>query len=471
MSPSRPGLLLRWMLVLLPGVVIAVLPSPPGITAPSWRLLAIFCATVVGLILEPLPGGAIVLLGVVTTAVLGVLPAETALAGYADPIVWLVLGAFFFARSMIKTGLGRRIALHFIRLLGRRSLGLAYALVATDLTLATSIPSNAARAGGIIFPISKSAAEAYDSYPGPTAARLGTFLMAVLYQADVIICAMFLTGQASNVLISRFAQQATGAGVSYAEWAIGAIVPGLLSLACVPLLVYRSLTPGVTRTPAAATMAQGELSRMGPMSRSEKLVLLVFILLTSLWIAGRWHGINPAIVALLGAAILLVAGVLTWEDLVTERAAWDVFFWYGGLVGLAGALARSEVPKRFAESTASLTIGLPWWVALGGLLLVYFYSHYGFASITAHATAMFLPFLIVILGSGAPQRVAVLLLAYCSNLMASLTHYGTTPGPIYFATGYVPQRAWWRVGFLASIVNLSIWTAAGLAWWKLLGLW
>jgi DASS family divalent anion:Na+ symporter len=152
MSPSPRGLL-RWMVVLLPGVVIALLPPPLGITASSWHLFAIFCSTVVGLIVEPLPGGAMVLLGVVTTAVLGVLPAETALAGYADPIVWLVLGAFFFARGMIKTGLGRRIALHFIRLLGRRSLGLAYALIATDMALATSIPSNAARAGGIIFPI------------------------------------------------------------------------------------------------------------------------------------------------------------------------------------------------------------------------------------------------------------------------------------------------------------------------------
>lgn len=467
-SPHGP---LRWMLVLLPGVVIALLPPPLGITVASWRLFAIFCATVVGLIMEPLPGGAMVLLGVVTTAVLGVLPAETALTGYADPIVWLVLGAFFFARSMIKTGLGRRIALQFIRLLGRRSLGLAYALIATDFALATSIPSNAARAGGIIFPIAKSAAEAYDSYPGPTARRLGTFLMAVLYQADVVICAMFLTGQASNALIARFAEQATGVGISYAEWAIGAILPGLLSLACVPLLVYRNLTPDVTHTPAATAMARSELSRMGPMSGSERLVLIVFILLTGLWITGRWNGIHPAFVALLGAAILLVAGVLTWEDVVTERAGWDVYFWYGGLVGLAGALGRSEIPKRFAETAASLTVGLPWWIALGGLLLVYFYSHYGFASITAHATAMFLPFLIVILGSGAPHRLAVLLLAYCSNLMASLTHYGTTPGPIYFAPGYVSQRAWWRVGFLASLINLSIWTLGGLAWWKLLGLW
>ncbi len=80
------------------------------------------------------------------------------------------------------------------------------------------------------------------------------------------------------------------------------------------------------------------------------------------------------------------------------------------------------------------------------LLLIYFYAHYGFASITAHATAMYTPFLVVILAAGAPPYLAVLSLAYFSNLDASLTHYGTTPAPIYFGAGYVKQRTWWLLG-------------------------
>src|ERR1043165_10216629 len=99
-------------------------------------------------------------------AVSGVLTVNQALAGYADPIVWLVLAAFFMARGMIKTGLGRRIAFLFIRAIGHRSLGLGYALVATDVLMGTFIPSTGARSGGIIFPLSKSLAEAYDSYSG-----------------------------------------------------------------------------------------------------------------------------------------------------------------------------------------------------------------------------------------------------------------------------------------------------------------
>jgi len=437
------------------------------------------------------PGGAMVLIGVSAIAVTGTLPVEQALGGYADPIVWMVLAAFFISRGMIKTGLGRRIAFLFIRAMGRRTLGLGYALVVTDMVLAMVIPSTGARSGGIIFPITKSLAEAYDSKPGATAGRLGAFLMTLVYQCEVIICAMFLTGQASNPVIAKFAKQVTGIELSYARWLLGAIVPAVISLIVIPQLIYRIFPPEIKHTPAAAEFADTELKRIGPMSKSEKLMLLVFGVVAALWIMGGaapklpsiaaipyfgavfsyLSGLHYAVVALLGICILLLAGVLDWEDALAERAAWDVFIWYGGLVKMAEALGASGIMKRFAEYAVSFTTGWAWWAALAVLLLVYFYAHYGFASITAHATAMYIPFLVVIIAAGAPPHLAVLSLAYLSNLSASLTHYGTTPAPIYFGAGYVKQRTWWKAGLLTSIPNILIWAVLGLLWWKILGWW
>ena len=412
-----------------------------------------------------------VLIGVAALALTGTLPTEEALAGYADPIVWLVLAAFFMSRGMIKTGLGRRIAFIFIRAIGKHSLGLGYALVSTDMLLAMFIPSNGARAGGIIFPIAKSVAEAYDSRPGETANRLGAFLMILIYQCDVILGAMFLTGQASNVLMAKFAQQVTGIELTYPRWALAAAVPGLISLAVVPLVLFRVFPPEVKHTPAAAQFAADELKSMGRMSGGEKLMLIVFAMVASLWMTTALHGINYAAVALLGICVLLLSGVLNWHDVVSERGAWDVFIWYGGLVRMAEALGETGITKRFAEAAAGFTAGWKWWLALGLLLLVYFYAHYGFASITAHATAMYVPFLVVILAAGAPPYLAVLSLAYFSNLDASLTHFGTTPAPIYFGAGYVKQRTWWLLGFLVSLITIPVWVIFGFSWWKLLKLW
>ena len=88
--------LVRWGVVLLLPVVILLIPVPPGITPQSWRLLAIFAATIMGSILQPLPGSAMVLLGVTALSLFKVMTIEESLTGYADPVVWLVLAAFLY---------------------------------------------------------------------------------------------------------------------------------------------------------------------------------------------------------------------------------------------------------------------------------------------------------------------------------------------------------------------------------------
>jgi len=447
------------------------MPVPTGISPESWHLLAIFTGTIVGSIVRPVPAGAIVFLGVAALAITKTMPAREALAGYADPLVWLVLCAFFMSRGVLNTGLGRRIAYLFIRAIGKNSLGLAYALTSTDALLAGFLPSNSARCGGVIFPIARSLAEAYESKPGATARRLGAFLLITIYQSDVIACAMFLTGQASNVIVAKLAMETTKIDLSYSKWLLGSSVPGLLSLAFIPWLLFKLYPPEVTHTPDATRLAKEELARIGPMQRNERMMLFVFVLVSGLWMTGPLHHIDYAVVALLGVCLLFLTNVLTWDDIISERGAWDVFLWYGGVVRMAEAVGRSGLTERFAQSAAGLTTGLAWGAALAILLLIYFYAHYGFASITAHVTAMFVPFAVVLMAAGAPPLLTVIMLAYFSNLSASLTHYGTTTAPIYFGANYVSQRDWWRLGLYVSFATITIWTVAGLAWWKVLGWW
>jgi DASS family divalent anion:Na+ symporter len=462
---------LRWLIVVASTLLIVALPIPEGITRESWWLLAIFTGTIVGSIVRPVPAGAIVFLGVAALAITKTMPAREALAGYADPLVWLVLCAFFMSRGVLKTGLGRRIAYLFIRAIGRNSLGLSYALTSTDALLAGFLPSNSARCGGVIFPIARSLAEAYDSRPGPTAKRLGAFLLFTIYQSDVVACAMFLTGQASNVIVAKLALETTKVDLSYSTWLLGSSVPGVIALLMVPWLLFRLFPPEIKHTPDATHMAKEELARIGPMKPKERMMLFVFALVSGLWMTGPIHKIDYAVVALLGVCLLFLTGVLDWDDIVSEKGAWDVFLWYGGVVRMAEAVGRSGMTEKFAQSAAGLTTGMSWGLALAILLLIYFYAHYGFASITAHVTAMFIPFVVVLMTAGAPTMLAVVMLAYFSNLAASLTHYGTTTAPIYFGANYVTQREWWKFGLVISVVTIGIFSTVGLAWWKLLGWW
>ena len=156
---------------ILIGLVVWFIPPPEGVGIQAWHLLAIFSATIVGIVIKPLPMGAVAMLGIIATALTGTLTITEALSGFGNRVIWLLVTAFFISRGFIKTGLGARIAYHIIRFLGKSSLGLAYGLAASDLVLSPAIPSNTARAGGVIFPLVRSIALAYSSEPETGTAR------------------------------------------------------------------------------------------------------------------------------------------------------------------------------------------------------------------------------------------------------------------------------------------------------------
>ncbi len=451
-------------------VVVYAIPWSSTIKPGGPRLAGLFLATIVGSVIEPIPAAALVLIAITLSALTGVLPIEQALGGYADRTVWLVMTAFFLSRGLINTGLARRIALNFVRWFGKTSLGVCYSLGLSDFVLAAMIPANGARAGGVILPIGRSIAEIYGSTPGATANRLGSYLYTAVYQSVCVSTAMFYTGQASNPLAARFAAD-YGYKVTWLSWFVAAIVPGALSLLAVPWVVMKLNPPELKHTPEAAAFARGELKKMGSMNRSEVIVGLVFTLVCGLWISSSWTKIDITAVALLGGTLLLLTGVLSWEDVKGERAAWDVFIWFGGLFRLGQALNDSGVTRAFADMIAHRFSDLGWAGLFAVALVIYYYAHYGFASITAHMVSMFPPFLAVLLAKGAPPGIVVYGFACFANLSACLTHFGTTPGPIFYADGYVTLKTWWKVGAVVSVVNLVIWTTVGFGWWKLIGIW
>jgi DASS family divalent anion:Na+ symporter len=210
---------------------------------------------------------------------------------------------------------------------------------------------------------------------------------------------------------------------------------------------------------------------MGGIRGSEAVVLVVFAAVCLLWLTSGWHNLEVTLVALGGISVLFLTGVLTWDVALSERSAWDVFVWYGGLMTMGEALNATGSTTAFAGWVGSWFGDAPWLAVLLAILVIYFYAHYAFASITTHVLAMFPPFVLMLIGIGTPPLVAVYSLACLANLTAGLTHYGTTTAPIVFSQNYVSLGDWWRVGFAVSVANLLIWTTVGLAWWKLLGFW
>ena len=436
------------------------------------HLFAIFVTTIAGIILKALPMGAVAMIGIAVTALSGTLSIADSMSGFSDVVIWLIVLAFFISRGFIKTGLGARIAYSFMALLGRRTLGLSYGLAATDLVLAPAIPSNTARGGGIIMPVMASLARAYGSLPGDASAkRMGAFLTLTAYQVNCITSAMFLTAMAANPLAQKLAGDLK-VTLTWGGWALAALVPGMVALIVVPFLLYKLMRPEITETPEAVEMAKGHLRDLGPIRRQEWMMLGVFVMLLVLWIFAKQLGdINATTSALAGLAVLLLTGVLNWDDIKAETGAWDTLVWFAALVMMASFLNKLGMVPWFSKTMGGMVAGQGWIAAFLVLALVYFYSHYFFASNTAHVASMYAAFLGVSIAAGAPPVLAALVLAFFSNLFAGMTHYGTGPAPVLFGTGYVELGPWWRMGLLISVVNIVIWVGVGGLWWKVLGLW
>lgn len=455
--------------------IVAALISPPdGLAQNAWYFFAIFIAVVLGLILESLPSSAIGLIGVTTVAALAPWtlfgPAELsapgfnaparaiewALSGFSNSTVWLAFSAFMFGTAYDRTGLGRRIALSLVKVMGGRTLFLGYAVMLSDVILAPFTPSNTARSAGMIFPIIRSLPPLYDSQPNdPSARKIGAYILWTGFATSCVTSSLFLTALAPNLLAIDFIRKAGHIEITWLKWFLAFAPAGIPLLVALPLLVYVLYPPVLKQSREAPAWAGQELAKLGSLSARESAVGLLALTAILLWIFGGQF-INATTVALVVVSIMLLTGVITWDDVISNREAWKALTLLATLVTLSDGLYRTGLVGWFATMAVGAMSGLSPNLTIVGLIGVYFLSHYLFASLTAHATAM-LPILLSLgLGMpGVPFEKLALLLGLTQGIMGVLTPYATGPAPVYANSGYITPAEYWRLGTIFGIIFLG----------------
>ena len=463
----------KFILPIVVGLLIwALTPfKPDALDTQAWYMFAIFVATIIACITQPMPIGAVSIIGFTLTVLVGVVDIKTAVQGFGNNSIWLIAMAFFISRGFVKTGLGRRIALQFVKLFGKKTLGLAYSLVGVDLILAPATPSNTARAGGIMFPIIKSLSESFGSNPKDgTERKMGAFLIFTEFQGNLITAAMFLTAMAGNPLAQNLAEKTAHVHITWMNWFLAALVPGLVSLIVVPFIIYKMYPPTVKETPNAKQWAENELANMGPISIAEKFMTGIFIVALALWVTGSLIHVDATLTAFIALALPLLTGVLTWKDILNETGAWNTLVWFSVLVLMADQLNQLGFIPWLSQLIAHSLHGLSWPIVIVLLILFFFYSHYLFASATAHVSAMYAALLGVAVAAGAPPLFSALILGFFGNLLASTTHYSSGPAPILYGSGYITQKRWWTMNIVLGFVYFIIWIGLGSLWMKLIGI-
>jgi L-tartrate/succinate antiporter len=447
------------------------------LTPSAWHLVALFVAVVAALITEPIPGPVIGLVGVTTAALLRLVasdPAESirwALTGFADSTVWLMFVVLMFALGYQKTGLGHRIALTLVRRLGSRTLGLGYAVALADLVLAPLTPSNTARSGGIVFPVIRAIPLLYGSMPGPTARRLGAYLMWTSFASMCVTSSMFVTALAPNLLAQVMLRDIAHVNVTWIEWCLGFLPTGLGLLGLVPVLVYWIYPPTVKTSAEVPAWARAELQRLGGITRGEVVMALLVAAALTLWIGGgRW--VSPTAAALLVMCLMILVGIVHWEDVLGARQAWGTLVWFATLVTLADGLRRVGFLQWFATGVVGGLRGFPVAAQIAVIVVAFFVAHYLFASLTAHTTALLPVFIAVVASSpDLPVRLLSLVLCYTIGLMGVLTPYATGSAPIYYASGYVTRGEFWTLGAIFGALYLAVLLGLGLPYIGMLTGW
>jgi L-tartrate/succinate antiporter len=455
---------------LVVGVTLALIPAPAGLASNAWLYFAVFVTVILAVITEPIPSAAVGFIGVTFIGVTRLVftpaqladpgfraPSEAikwALSGFANSTVWLIFGAFVFAMGYEKTGLGRRIALVLVRSLGGRTLGLGYAIMFIDLLLAPFTPSNTARSAGTIYPVLRSIPELYGSRPGESPRKIGAYLMWVAFAATCVTSSMFVTALAPNLLALELIRKATGIEITWMQWFLTFLPIGAPLVLTLPMIVYWIFPPEIRASAEVPAWAARELVTMGGVTRRECIMALLVVLALGLWIGGA-RFVDPAMVALVAISLMLICGVVSWDDILSNKSAWNVLAWFATLVVLGDGLSKVGFAAWFGQHAAAWLSGYAPTTVMIALVAVFFLVHYMFASLTGHVTAL-LP---VLLAAGAavpgmPVRTLALLFAFSLGLMGVLTPYATGPAPVYYSCGFLSRREFWLLGLVFGLIFL-----------------
>ena len=461
-------------------LIIALIPVPAGLAPHAWYFFAIFAGVIVGLVVEPFPGPAISLFGVTLATVLApwvlyspediarpgfnaVNAALTwALSGFGNSTVWLIFGAFMFALGYEKTGLGRRIALLLVRAMGRRTLTLGYAVTVADTLLAPFTPSTTARSAGTIFPVIRNLPPLYDSKPNdPSARKIGSYLMWTALAATCINSSMFLTAMAPNLLAVEIVKKTAKLDISWMDWLTAFAPVGVILLVSLPLLVYVLYPPTIKEGSEVPAWADEELRTMGGLSRREIILAVLVLLALAMWIFGG-DFVNATTAALIVVSLMVLTRIVSWDDILSNKQAWSTLVWFATLIALADGLNRTGFVTWFAQSVSAHMGGFSPTIAMVVLVCVYFFSHYLFASITAHTTAM-LPVMLAVGGAipGMPMQALAQMLVLSGGIMSVLTPYAGGPNPVYYGSGYLPTKDFWLLGAIFGAIFFGLWLAIG----------
>jgi solute carrier family 13 (sodium-dependent dicarboxylate transporter), member 2/3/5 len=462
--------------VLAPAAFLLLLLLPlDGIPGPAQRLAAVLAAVVVLWVTEALPLPVTALLGAAACVLLQVAPAKEVFAPFADPLMFLFIGAFILSRAIFLHGLDRRVAYAVLSLpwVGARPSRILFAFGAVTAAISGWISNTATTA--MMFGIGLSILSALRSPDGRTtiAPAYATALMLMTSFAASIGGLATPVGTPPNVIGLGFIRTELGVGIPFFSWMLIG-VPVVLVLYVVLYAYLNAVAPaGIRELPAGAKLIRQERERLGPWTRGQRSVAFAFGLTVALWmlpgfvalVAGEnssayqmfLRRVPEGVAALLGAMLLFVlpgdrGRAITWEDAV--RIDWGVVLLYGGGFALGVLSFQTGLAEAMGRGlTGVLPIEGSFGMLVASVLVAVVLSET--TSNTASAN-MVVPVVISIAQSAGLDPVEPALGATMAASLGFMLPVSTPCNAIVYGSGYIPLRQMMHHGLVLDLVGIAV---------------
>ena len=241
-------------------------------------------------------------------------------------------------------------------------------------------------------------------------------------------------------------------------------MPSLTLIAVLPWIVAKLFPPRVGATPEARPAARAELAGMGAMTRDERITALIFVIMVTGWVFADALKLNVTALAFMGFGVLMVAGVLTLDDISKQGDTLATFLWLAVLFALSGQLNELGFMGYVGERLASRLGGLSWPATYITLIALYVGIHYFFVSQSSQALALLGVFLDVGIRGGVPSPLMAYSLLFATCYFSVITPQGGSQNIIFAASGYLTQRELYRLGFLITLVFMAVYLVIGTPW-------
>lgn len=479
-----------WAPCLLVAALPWFLPAPDGLSLSAWIYAGVFGAVFVGLFTAPVPSAVVALSGLLAASLLrvGAPGSETApplshaapevlrwaFCGFSSPLVWLVFSVSMLEVGFEKTGLGVRISHTLTRCLGKNALGLGYAVALTETLLALVVPSAAARSGGVVHSLVAGIPVLCQSSPAHSPRAIGAYLGWVAFASSCVSSSLFLTAFIPNLIALDILKLADLPIPDWKTWFIAVAPAGVLLLLATPLLTYWLYPPDQKQLDVRPHMDDGAFPQSKKQHVRQTMLLILFVFTLVVWVVGEPLGISTPAVALASVCLLVICGVLDWEDVIGNVRAWNLVLWLGAMLSLTAGLDNMGILDWCLHRNVHAIQECTPAMYLLALAVIFFFSRYLMAGSGVYAATL-LP-LFIAAGSGlagmTPADAARFgfLLAALIGLSGVLTPYATGQGMIWISTGYIKRGEFWFLGLIFGSLYLGVFLAVVMPWLSLCGM-